>query len=307
MICLIALVVFGILGIFSATHRRYAREAFDCVFRRMTLRKCQSGFDQRMKAKITGKLMTKSPRMAGFVFKHFELISWLFTLSLFLSLGYSAYSVYNLAVFGNCEGQVYSFCAFNPETYGFLFFPPNPESIKPMSFDGAKTTGNPDAPVKVLEVGCFSCPNTRQAYPLVKELLKEYPGIYFGFKYFPLPSHPYGFELAEAAECANAQGKFWEFFDGMFSYEIQCTAQSTEIDFKGHVQSVASSIQGLDLQSFNKCVESHETKSVIEKQEQEAIDAGIYGTPTFFVNGKVLVAPKSIDEFKAIIAQESGK
>jgi len=307
MICLIALVVFGILGIFSATHRQYAKEAFDCVFRRMTLRKCQTGFDQRMKAKITGKLMNKNQRIAGFVFKHFELISWLFTLSLFLSIGYSAYSVYNLAVFGNCEGQVYSFCAFNPETYGFLFFPPNPESIKPMSFDGAKTTGNPDSKLKILEVGCFSCPFTRQAYPLVKQLMQEYDGkIYFGFKHMPLPSHAYSMDYAEAAECASKQGKFWEFFDAAFTRPINCSEQTTQPDFRQEIQLIVKDLN-IDLPVFNQCLESHESKQFIESQQKEAVNAGVYGTPTFFINGRVLVAPKSIDEFKTIIDEELRK
>ncbi len=64
MFCLIALIVFSILGIFSATHRKLAKEAFDCVFRRITLRPCNTGFDQKIKGKIIGKLLNKSPKLA---------------------------------------------------------------------------------------------------------------------------------------------------------------------------------------------------------------------------------------------------
>ena len=66
MICILAMVVFGIMGIFSASHRKLAKEAFDCVFRMITFRPCNSTFDQRMKGKIVGKLINKSPRMSGF-------------------------------------------------------------------------------------------------------------------------------------------------------------------------------------------------------------------------------------------------
>ncbi len=104
MICLIALVVFAVLGIFSAKYRDYAREAFDCVFRRLTLRKCQTSFDKKMKMKLTGKIMKQNPKAGGFVFKHFEAISWIFTLLMFLSLAYSAVSIYNFVVYNNCEG-----------------------------------------------------------------------------------------------------------------------------------------------------------------------------------------------------------
>jgi len=104
MICLIALVVFGILGIFSATHRKIAREALDCVFRRLTIRKCTSGLDKRLKSQITGKLMSKSPRLAKFTYRNFELISWVLTILMVLSLFYTGLGIYNFAKYGNCNG-----------------------------------------------------------------------------------------------------------------------------------------------------------------------------------------------------------
>jgi len=113
MICIIALIVFGILGLFSVGYRQLAKEAFDCVFKRMTLRPCTTGFDQKMKSKVTAKLM-KFPKLARFTYRYFELISWLFTISLFLSMGYSAYSMYNLAVYGTCDPAHPENCAFSP-------------------------------------------------------------------------------------------------------------------------------------------------------------------------------------------------
>ncbi len=104
MICFIALIVFAILGIFSAKYREYAKEAFDCVFRRVTLRKCNTAFDKKMKMKLTGKLMKISPKAGGTVFKHFELISWFFTLLTIISFVYAAAGVYNFVVYDNCEG-----------------------------------------------------------------------------------------------------------------------------------------------------------------------------------------------------------
>ena len=73
MICVIALIVFGIIGVFSASHRGYAKEAFDCVFRRVTLRKCNTGFNQKMKMKISTGLLKKNKRVGNFVFKRFDL------------------------------------------------------------------------------------------------------------------------------------------------------------------------------------------------------------------------------------------
>jgi hypothetical protein len=104
MICFIALIVFAIMGLFSAKYRDYAKEAFDCVFRRLTLRKCNTSFDKKMKMKLTGKIMKRNPKVGGAVFKHFELISWAFTLLTIISFAYAAMGVYNFVVYDNCEG-----------------------------------------------------------------------------------------------------------------------------------------------------------------------------------------------------------
>ncbi len=60
MICLIALFIFAVLGIFSAKYRELSKEAFNCVFRRITLRKCETGFDKKMKAGFVSRLIGKS-------------------------------------------------------------------------------------------------------------------------------------------------------------------------------------------------------------------------------------------------------
>ena len=105
MICLLALIAFGILGIFSATHRRVAREAFDCVFRKVTLRKCRTSLDQKLKSQIIGTLLKKNQRLARFTYKNFEAISWVFTVLFFVSIFYTAVGGYNYLIFGNCNGE----------------------------------------------------------------------------------------------------------------------------------------------------------------------------------------------------------
>jgi hypothetical protein len=102
-ICIVAAVVLGFLAIFSARYRGYAREAFHCVFRMTTLRKCDTEFDKKMRAAIVGKLM-KWPRFAGIVHRQFTIISWAFVIVFFVSLAYTGYSAYNLIVWQNCEG-----------------------------------------------------------------------------------------------------------------------------------------------------------------------------------------------------------
>ena len=110
--CIVALVVFAVLGIFSAKYRRWAREAFDCVGRRLTLRPCQTGFNDKVKAKVVSKLLAKSPKAARFAHRHFEAISWIFTIMMFTSLAFSGYSLYNLAVYGTCDPSNPDSCVF---------------------------------------------------------------------------------------------------------------------------------------------------------------------------------------------------
>lgn len=113
--CLVAMVVLGFLSIFSAKYRYWAKEAFFCVGRRITLRPCDTGFDQKVRSKVTSALMKRNRTLAKRVHRHFEAISWLFTISLFISLFYTAYGVYNLATYGTCDPLHPETCVFNPD------------------------------------------------------------------------------------------------------------------------------------------------------------------------------------------------
>jgi hypothetical protein len=115
MFCLVALIIFSILGIFSATHRRLAKEAFDCVFKRITLRPCNTGFDKKIKAKIIGKLLQKNFRVAKFVSRYFGIISWVFVILFFVSSIFSARAIYNLVKYQTCNPQNPQSCPFTPK------------------------------------------------------------------------------------------------------------------------------------------------------------------------------------------------
>lgn len=106
-VCIIALIVFAILGIFSARYRKLAKEAAICTFRKLTLKPCDTGLDTRIKANVTSKLMNY-PKTAKFVHKNFDtLMSALFIvtiISMVLTGVYGISGVYNYIQFGNCHG-----------------------------------------------------------------------------------------------------------------------------------------------------------------------------------------------------------
>jgi len=307
MICIIALVVFGVLGIFSAKYRTIAKEAFDCVFKRLTLRKCTTGLDKRLKSQITGKVMRKHPRFGAAVYKNFELISWAFTIAMILSLGYSAYSIGNLFVYGNCNGPIPdAFCVFDPlisgghegectvegatrEIVGVLTVHADDPSIGPET-----------AKVTIIEAGCFACPFTKEAVPTVKQILSYYgSSIRFVYKDFPMSSsHAGAQEAAEASHCAREQGKYWEYFDVLFNNQERLGYD----DLVSYANTVS-----LDMAQFSECLSTHKYKAKVDADFAEGFKIGIYGTPTFFINDQVVVGPKSFNEFKQIIDSELAK
>lgn len=101
-LCIVALVVFSIMSVGSAKYRHWAREALRCVIKNLTLSPCDIGLEQRIKGKVTAKLLA-FPALARFFYWNFGVISWLFTLTFFASLIYSAYSIYNFLVYGSCD------------------------------------------------------------------------------------------------------------------------------------------------------------------------------------------------------------
>jgi len=308
MICLIALVVFGILGIFSAKYRTIAKEAFDCVFRRVTLRKCESGLDLRLKTQITGKLMRKNPRLGSAVYKHFEAISWVFTIAMILSLGYSVYSFYNLYLYGDCNGPTPGgFCVFDPFIHGNANQTTCTAQTPPGEITGTLSVsaddpsiGPSNAKVTIIEAGCFACPYTKQAVPTMKQIISYYgDNVRFVYKDFPVSStHPGAQETAEASHCAREQGKYWEYFDVLFANQ----GKSGYDDLMGFANEV-----GLNSTQFSECLTTHKYKSKVDADFNEAFRIGVYGTPTFFINGQVVVGPKSFNEFKQIIDSELAK
>lgn len=108
-ICVVALVVFSFLSIWSVKYRNLAKEAFRCVSRMIVFKPCDVNLENRIKTKVTSKLMF-FPSLANFFYRHFKAISWIFTISFFASLIYSAYGIYNLAVYGNCQPGSGSVC-----------------------------------------------------------------------------------------------------------------------------------------------------------------------------------------------------
>lgn len=313
MICVLALIVFSILGIFSASQRKIAAEAFDCVFKRVTFRKCTTGLDKRLKGQITGKLMAKNPKTAKILYKHFEIISWLFTLMLLASLAYSAYGAYNYVVFGNCNGPnsdgfcLYDSLAGDPDMTeiqtGFCAAPSS-ESLGLITPDikhlqNPVVLGSENAPVTLIEFGCYACPNTRKAYPTVERIREEFRDqIRFVFLHMPIPTHDNAEPAILAALCANKHGKYWEYYHLLFEEKDKLN--------KPILQSLAQEI-GITPEQFNDCFEDQSLKEQMNNELSLGLSVNIRGVPTFFINDEYIEGPQAYGKFKSIIESELKK
>jgi protein-disulfide isomerase len=163
--------------------------------------------------------------------------------------------------------------------------------------DPGRLRGDPKAPITIVEFSDFQCPFCQRAYPTVQAVLAKYGDkIKISYRDFPLRGiHPQAQLAAVASRCAGAQGKFWEFHDDLFSKPNQLTAdQLTE-----HATNV-----GLDSAEFRMCLQSGRYDESIERDLQDGMQAGVSGTPAFFINGVLLSGAQPPSAFERVIEAE---
>jgi hypothetical protein len=110
-LCLLALPIFAVLSIFSVKYRKLTKDSLECLFKTVTLRKCSSGLDDRIRSDVTGTFLKYSPSTARFFYKNYKIISWIILILFLWSTYASGVGIYNYAVHGNCNGpQSTAFC-----------------------------------------------------------------------------------------------------------------------------------------------------------------------------------------------------
>lgn len=115
------------------------------------------------------------------------------------------------------------------------------------------------------------------------------------FRDFPLSFHPRAHIAAEAAQCAHAQGKFWEYHDLLFANQRNLEDE----DLKRYAADV-----GLDIEEFGACLESGRFRGDIAEDLKQGQQFGVRGTPAFFVNGRFLSGAQPYEAFAKIIDDE---
>ncbi len=110
---------------------------------------------------------------------------------------------------------------------------------------------------------------------------------------FPLSTiHPFAQKASEATECADDQGKFWEYHDLLFANPSALDVDS----LKGYAGQL-----GLDTGTFNECLDSGEYEQEVLQDMQDGRASGVTGTPAFFINGQLLSGAQPFSVFQQVI------
>lgn len=165
-----------------------------------------------------------------------------------------------------------------------------------VSAGNSPVRGPATAPVELIEFADFQCPYCLAASPTVKRVLDTYGDrVRLVYRNYPLPNHPQARPAAEAAQCANEQGQFWPYHDRLFSE----AGKLSDADLKATATAL-----GMDAAKFNKCVDDHKYSKVVDTDAQAGNEAGVTGTPAFFINGRLLTGAQPFDVFKRLIDEE---
>lgn len=151
-------------------------------------------------------------------------------------------------------------------------------SLKPSVSKTNHAQGNLDSDLEIVEYGDYQCPYCGAAYPVLKELMKEFGGqVKFVFRNFPLSEmHQYAKVAAIAAEAANLQGKFWEMHDAIYENQRDLN--------ENLLMKLAEQLK-LNIPQFEKDLESLELAEKVDSDFESGVMSGVNGTPSFFVNG----------------------
>lgn len=167
--------------------------------------------------------------------------------------------------------------------------------IHTINTTGSPSRGPADADVTIVVFSDFQCPACAGLAPVLDQVVEKYPKkVKVVFKNYPLRTHAYAQAEAAAALAAAKQGKFWEFHDLLFKNYKNINSQK--------IKEIAHEL-GLDEQQMQKDMNNAGVLTAITRDMSEAAGAGVQGTPTVFINGKVL-RNRSLDGFKAIIERE---
>jgi protein-disulfide isomerase len=161
----------------------------------------------------------------------------------------------------------------------------------------------------MVEFSDFQCPFCakffKETYSQIKSKYIDTGKVKLVFRHYPLPMHQNAQKAAEAAECANRQGKFFEYHDLLFENSQSDGSGLAMEDLKKYADQLGlnKGTLGFGKDKFNQCLDRGEAAETVKKDVSDAQSAGISGTPSFFVNGKKIVGAQPFANFEQAIEE----
>jgi len=151
--------------------------------------------------------------------------------------------------------------------------------------------GPPGAPVVIAEFSDFQCGGCKAAAEPLRQLKELFPGkVRLAFKHLPWDFHQNARAAAVASECAGRGGKFWAYYDMLFSRQQEWGAvEKPEKIFLSYAKEA-----GLGEASFSACLGDPAASGEVDKDAKEAKDRWVRATPTFFINGRRFVGVRQL-------------
>jgi protein-disulfide isomerase len=158
--------------------------------------------------------------------------------------------------------------------------------------------GSANSPVTVIEYADFQCPYCRQLHVTLQAAASE-GKIRWVYRDYPLSMHEFAFREAEAAQCAGAQGKYWEYADALYAHQADITS-SKAIDQE--LNSLSQEVHA-DPAAVMQCINSAQYRGVVQDEANEADKLQIEATPTIFINNKRHEGSVSYSELMNLITK----
>lgn len=158
----------------------------------------------------------------------------------------------------------------------------------------APVDGPADAWVTAVEFLDYSCPYCKEEAAVVAQLRGLYPDdLRVAVKHFPV--HAIGWSAARAAACAQAQGYFWELHQVLFEHQPDFS--------EAQLLAYTAAIPGVDLDAWSACFASEEAVAAVEADHQLGLAAGVRGTPSFVLNGKLVVGAYPLAAMRQLVEE----
>ena len=159
--------------------------------------------------------------------------------------------------------------------------------------------GDANAPVTIVSFEDYQCPFCKRAFdqtfPQLKRDYIDTGKVKYVYRDFPLSFHPQASSAAEASECADDQGKFWDYHDAIFNNQNRL-GRDLYIELAGQLN--------LDVDKFTQCIDTGEFRQEVQADASYGSQIGVSGTPTFFINGIKLVGAQPYAAFQQVIEAE---